>query len=168
MGDITADADPDSADATLLFEFFVPKQDNIPGEVLPTDSGDDKISPNQAYAEGSWDPIDADDSEEIARAEITDLGDAGGPEHELEDQAIAIQKSVGVVGGGEPRPGAILQYTLTFQVSDYFAFDDVFISDVLSDGQRLCANTASSVNVVACSDGSIPDFTPTLVYTEAG
>ncbi|MCB1813063.1 MAG: hypothetical protein KDK04_15285, partial [Candidatus Competibacteraceae bacterium] len=98
VGDITADADPDSADATLLFEFFVPKQDNIPGEVLPTDSGDDKISPNQAYAEGSWDPIDADDSEEIARAEITDLGDAGGPEHELEDQAIAIQKSVGVVG----------------------------------------------------------------------
>ncbi len=34
-------------------------------------------------------------------------------------------------------PNSLLEYTLTFEVSDYFAFDDVVITDTFSDGQRL-------------------------------
>lgn len=163
---IVADLDPATADATLLFEFFVPKQSNAIVEVLPTDSGDDKLSSNQAYAAGNWNPIDQDDDPSPARAEIDGGGDVGEPEHVLEDQAIAVQKGVAVVGGGEPRPGALLRYTLEFQISDYFAFDDVQITDVLSDGQRFCSD-GMIPNSVACSCPG-GDCTPALSYTEAG
>ena len=166
VGDITADSDVETADATLLFEFFVPQRDASNSEVLPTDSGDDKDSPDQAYAKGDWTPIDGDDPQTVAAAEINGT-DIGGPEHTLEDQSIAIQKTVEVVGGGALKPGSILKYTVNFQVSDYFAFDDVHITDVLSDGQRLCGFSGSS-NSVACTDPGIPDFTPTLTYASHG
>ena len=153
------------ADATLLFEFFVPKQDASSAEVLPTDTGDDKFSPNQAYAEGAWDPLDPDDDVVDPVLVQIDAGDdVGGPEHVLEDQSIAIQKSVEVLGDGEVRPGALLKYTLNFQVSDYFAFDDVRITDVVSDGQRYCENTGDANSVTcSCPDG---ECTPTLSYAE--
>ena len=74
------------------------------------------------------------------------------PEHQLEAQSNAIQKGVTIVTDVGPSglsPGDTLEYTLEFQVSDYFAFEAVRIDDTISDGQRW--------------DGT---FTPTMTVTE--
>jgi uncharacterized repeat protein (TIGR01451 family) len=58
--------------------------------------------------------------------------------YSMTDKPIAIQKSVKPADGSSPiLPGTTLEYTLSFQVSDYFAFDDVVVKDTFSDGQRL-------------------------------
>ena len=73
-----------------------------------------------------------------------DSGDEfNNPDKVLEEQSIAIQKSVVNVNGlDEFKPGDILEYTIEFQVSDYFAFEDVLVEDTFSDGQRFDAGFA--------------------------
>ena len=69
------------------------------------------------------------------------MADPVGIEHELEEQSNAIQKGVGIVDVLDAPPGGYspddtLEYTLDFQISDYFAFEDLVITDVFSDGQE--------------------------------
>ncbi|MGQ0602336.1 MAG: beta strand repeat-containing protein, partial [Anaerolineales bacterium] len=80
-----------------------------------------------AEAGGGWDPLDARDPVTPTSVSV------GTVDHTLTDKSIAIQKSVtpGIVA-----PGSTLTYTLQFQVSDFFAFNGVVISDTFSDGQR--------------------------------
>ncbi len=75
------------------------------------------------------------------------------PDEILEEQSIAIQKNVTNFSnpGEDFTPGTVLEYTLEFQVSDYFAFEDVSVEDIFSDGQRF--------------DDS---FIPTLSFNEHG
>ena len=47
----------------------------------------------------------------------------------------------------ELSPGDVIEYRLEFQVSDYFAYDDFSVTDVISDGQHL-----------------LETFTPTLSF----
>lgn len=57
-------------------------------------------------------------------------------------RSIAVQKSSVLTpagdldGNGQPTPGDILDNILIFQISDYFAFHDAIIRDIISDGQR--------------------------------
>ena len=61
----------------------------------------------------------------------------------IDAEAIAIQKTVGLAAGGDTgiiggyNPGDIVQYTINFQVSDYFNFGEIVIDDVLPDGLEL-------------------------------
>ena len=48
-------------------------------------------------------------------------------------KSIATQKTV----SGSGLPGSLLTYTINFQVSDYFAFNNLVLTDLLGDGQRL-------------------------------
>lgn len=85
----------------------------------------------------------------------------------LEVDAIAIQKGVSVVGGGGVVPNANLEYTLDFQISDYFNFNNIVITDVLSDGQRL---DSTPTLVITGNNGTtitVPvNFTPGTNFTE--
>ena len=147
-------------DASITFEFFVPRLDASASRVLAWDTADDKLSYNQAYTYADWTPIDTRDSQTRVADKATVSGtwpaqtvtpDAA-PEHTLSCQANAIQKTAAVIGGdGTVRPGAVIEYTLNFQISDYFAFTNLVITDTNSDGQLL--------------DGT---FTPTLTVTEHG
>ena len=124
-----------TADATLEFSFYVPLRDATSTEVIPPASGDDATSPNQAATQGSWDPIDSRD----AVAPVSAAGTGGAPEHTLTPKSLAIQKGVTIAidtGAAGPSPGDTLQYTLDVQVSDYFALQNLVITDVISDGQR--------------------------------
>lgn len=74
------------------------------------------------------------------------------PDHVLEEQSIAIQKYVSNTNGSEQFiAGDILEYRLEFQISDYFAFEDVFVEDFFSDGQRFFTDDTRK---------------PTLTFTE--
>ena len=125
---------------TVTFEYFIPRLDANGAVIINAASGDDVISENQAQAIGDWDPIDTRDPGATDNA----VANPDGVEHRLTDKSIAIQKSVAIVTDtgniGEENPGDTLEYTLTFQVSDYFSFDDVVVTDIISDGQRFDAS----------------------------
>ncbi|MBI4762444.1 MAG: sortase [Chloroflexota bacterium] len=128
-----------SGTVTMTFEYYIPLRDSSSASVIDPASGDDVTSCNNASGGGTWAPIDTRDTGGTFTQNPT------GCEHTLTDKSIAIQKSVSVVGGGDPAPGKYLEYTLNFQISDFFAFNGVVITDVISDGQHFA-----------------PGFTPTL------
>jgi len=121
---------PVSGSASLTFDFYVPRDNASGGRVLDPSSGDDVTSCDNASLATAWTPLDP--------------RDAGGPvtvnpagcEHTLTDKSIAVQKSVANLSGANA-PGALLEYTLHFQVSDFFAFQGVTLTDVVSDGQHV-------------------------------
>ncbi len=134
FGSVAADSDPDSVDANVTFEYFIPRLDADNSTIIDPDSGDDVNSTNQARAVGDWTPVDTRDPAGQDNA----VADPVGPEHILQDKSIAIQKSVSIVndvGTEGYSPGDTVEYVLEFQVSDYFSFDDVNVTDVISDGQ---------------------------------
>jgi uncharacterized repeat protein (TIGR01451 family)/fimbrial isopeptide formation D2 family protein len=135
-------------DAVLEFSFVVPLRDASSAEVIPPTSGDDATAPNQAATQGGWDPIDPRD----AIAPVSAAGTGGAPEHTLTPKSLAIQKGVTIAvdaGAAGPTPGDTLEYTLAVQVSDFFATQDLVVTDVISDGQR-----------------RDPGFVPTLAIAE--
>jgi hypothetical protein len=83
---------------------------------------------NQITVNGTWQPPDPRDG----LGAIGVNGAANAPI--VLARSLAVQKSAAVVGGGNALPGRRLRYGLDFQVSDYFAFDQVVINDTLSDG----------------------------------
>ena len=57
---------------------------------------------------------------------------------------MAVYTDTGTPG---PSPGDTLEYTLVFQVSDYFSFQNLQLSDVISDGQRFDPSFAPTLSV---------------------
>ncbi len=133
-----------SGTVSMTFEYYIPLRDAGSLPVIDPTTGDDALSCNNATASGSWTPIDTRD----ATTAFTE--DPPGCEHTLTDKSIAIQKTVTLVqDNGAPgySPGDVLEYTLTFQVSDFFAFQNVVIQDVVSDGQRVDATFTPTLQV---------------------
>ena len=119
-----------SGTVSMTFAYYIPLRDAGGASVIDPLSGDDALSCNNASGGGAWTPLDPRDSGGVFAQ------NPAGCEHTLTDKSIAIQKSVSVVGGGGPAPGRYLEYTLDFQISDFFAFNNIVVTDVISDGQR--------------------------------
>ena len=126
-------------DAEMLFTFYVPLTDSVGSRVIDASTGNAVTSPNNASTQGSWTPLDSRDA-----PSAVSLNPAGA-EHTLNDRSIAIQKSVAT--NGNPRPGAPLTYTLNFQVSDFFAFQGIVITDTVSDGQHWDASFTPTLEI---------------------
>lgn len=169
----------------VVFDFYIPELFDSTGgttyddPVIDPDTGDDVTSGNIAWVEADWTPMDPDDPVETLNSDSS--CPTCPPLHTLTDKSIAIQKSVAVVanGGGpgndEPIPGAILEYTIEFQVSDYFTFDNLVVTDTISDGQHVLPEAAfaptmqingnpNSFGPVAINDGN---YTVSCDYTGA-
>lgn len=130
-GTITCNRGTVTGSTSMTFRYYIPLNDNTGSPVINANSGDDVLSQNTARANGNWQPLDGRDP-------LTSvIMDPAGYEHILTDKSIAIQKGVTNITGAPNNPGDVLRYTLNFQVSDYFAFDGINITDVLSDGQHL-------------------------------
>ncbi len=133
-GTLTVNFASVSGTVEVTYDFYIPELDVNDDSVINPVTGDDEDSDNIAWADGTWVPSDTRDQTISVSSDATCPFCA--PLHTLEDKSIAIQKSVDVVAGGVA-PGAILEYTLEFQVSDYFSFDDLIVSDTISDGQHV-------------------------------
>ncbi|MBI3739410.1 MAG: hypothetical protein HY258_10225, partial [Chloroflexi bacterium] len=128
-----------SGSASMTFDFYIPLNDASAAAVIDPTTGTTVAPPtpisvtscNNASASASWTPIDTRDTA-LPLSE-----DPAGCEHTLSDKSLAVQKSSTIVGGGSLAPKKVVEYTLNFQVSDFFALDNVQLTDVLSDGQRL-------------------------------
>lgn len=114
-------------DIRIVIQVFM---DNV------TTNGVPQSITNQFDVDANWQPVDPRDA-------LADVGTAGAANAPLVlARALAMQKSSVVVGGGPRVPGSTIRYTLAFQVSDYFAFDNVNIADTLSDGMTFLPGTA--------------------------
>ncbi len=136
---------------TVTFDFYVNEFNAVGNDVIDPTSADTTITENEVSANFDWDPLDGRDpvQNNIVIHEIV-----AGPDDQLQNEAIAVQKGLTILtdnGAVGYSPGDVLLYTLDFQISDYFGFEDISITDILSDGLRL--------------DGT---FTPTLSVSEHG
>ncbi|MCA9212871.1 MAG: isopeptide-forming domain-containing fimbrial protein, partial [Planctomycetales bacterium] len=154
-------------DANIMLEFFVPDVDAGSNDVLDPTTGDDLISTNDAQATGDWTPTDPSDA-----AVAISIVDAGDDNFDLEARSIAIQKSASIVtdaGVAGPSQGDVVEYTLRFQISDFFTFGDIVIEDILSDGLRLDGSpggpfTGPFTFDVTDRDGNVTgSFTPSTI-----
>ena len=136
----------------VTYDFYIPELFDLPNPpdddalfddpVIDPTSGDDVSSDNISWVDAFWNPLDPRDNPTPITTDST--CPTCPPLHTLIDKSIAIQKSVNVVpgtGGGpsnnQAAPGAILEYSIEIQVSDYFSFDDLIITDTISDGQHV-------------------------------
>ncbi len=146
---IVADSDItgyDGTDISVTVTYFVPDKDAaddwvVGGNATDADKGeDDPNGPevtNTAIVTGSMAALD--------------LRDTGGPVSEndsasLDVKSISLQKSVAVVGGGSPAPGQLLEWTLSFQLSDYYTYGNLVIDDLFSDGQAYFSDAVNKAH----------------------
>ena len=129
--------------ASVTFNYYIPLLDASNNRVIDPSTGDDVLSNNNASAVGDWTPIDTRDAGGTDNA----VADPAGYEHVLNDKSIAIQKSVANITDATNSPGDILEYTLTFQISDYFAFDGINVTDIISDGQHFDSSFTPTMEV---------------------
>jgi large repetitive protein len=133
------------ADAQMVFEYFVPDKTASNTDVINHSTGDDAISQNDASGQALWTPIDTRDISSTITSDTTSV------DHTLTNKSIALQKSFQNLTNSTNRPNDNIQYTLNFQISDYFAYQNLQIADLLSDGQSFDTT-----------------FTPTLSVVESG
>jgi len=127
--------------AVSTVSFYVPEVDANGVPVIdPVTGAPVTITVAPPDATASWTPLDPRD---VSSGTITASGTGGSASFTA--QPIAIYKGVAVttnVGNPEPTPGDTLTYTLSIQMSDYFAFGENILTqgqiagvDELSDGQ---------------------------------
>ncbi len=128
-----------SGSAAIVINFFIPEFDADGNPVINPNTGNAVLTENIASAVGDWDPVDDRDLPEPGNARANGPCPDCAPLHELYLRSIAVQKSIAIVTDtGMPgySPGDRLKYTLDFQISDYFTFGDLILTDLLTDGQR--------------------------------
>lgn len=127
-------------DAEVAFEFFIPEKDGSNVPILNPTTGASAISENNVQVEAEWTPLDPRDQSGLQTL------NPDGPEYTLVCKSIALQKkginmSKVKANVGLPTtdnaPGDIIRYTLDFQISDYFIFNQLTVQDLISDGQTL-------------------------------
>lgn len=157
-------------DAWIDVQFYIPRLYDSDGNgvndspVLSPNSGADTLIDNQAYGVGTWVPVDPRDTSSVFGLNVdgsfddTSLATAlataspdGPPEHEdLEASPLVMQKHHTTVvdsGAAGNTPGDILEYTLDFQISDYFGFDDVVVTDKMLDGLHFDATFTPTLQI---------------------
>ena len=136
-----------ASDAVMTFTYFVPEKDASNADVIPLGTGGTAVAVNTSSAAGKWTSANPNyPNEQTVTSSPTDPDS----KHTLTAKTTALQKLVAdLTHPGAPRAGDTLEYTLNFQVSDYFALADFNLADVLTDGQEFDAS-----------------FTPTITYTQ--
>ncbi|MDY6786371.1 MAG: FG-GAP-like repeat-containing protein, partial [Cyanobacteriota bacterium] len=126
-------------DAFFRFDVEVGRLDENGNPALDPDTADDDRADNDAFVTAvSWDPLDIRDPTLTGLTE-----DEGDIDNTIIEMAIGIQKNYSVVVDNNAEgfsPGDVIEYSLNFAVSDYFAFEDVIINDTFSDGQLFDAS----------------------------
>jgi len=119
-------------DITMVISFYTPINDSTSARIINAASGDDDPSLNTANASAVW-------------SSTPDIRDVGGLVNATPatvshtNKSIAIQNTGPVIvtnaGDAGLSPGDVIEYTLDFQISDYFAFNNLIVTDLFSDGQ---------------------------------
>lgn len=132
------------ADAQVQFRFFAPRDDAGGGDVVDATTGAASAADNDARVEGSWTPLDVRDPPNVVVSDATPVDDS------VDLMSLAIQKSVATISDAAPAgtsPGDVVEYTIEGQVSDFFAFGSVILTDILADGLRFDAGFMPTLSI---------------------
>ena len=132
---------------TIRFDYYVNEFATTGSHVIDPVTGDETHTNNDAFATFDWVPVDARDT--LAN-DVRIEENPSGPDDILDNKSIAIQKWLSMLsdkGAAGYSPGDVIQFTLDFQISDYFGFSDVLITDILSDGLRLDTSFTPTLSV---------------------
>lgn len=163
--------DPNAgASVIVTYTAFVPYREPSGALVIDATGGEENdLDPeyNDASVSGTWNgnavgddagPLPGYDEDGVMGEVETD--------YIIEEHSIAIQKGVALLGdqavSGVVNPRDVLEYTMNFQISDYFAFTDVVVDDLLGDGQDFLPGDGSNVA------GEPLEIVPTLGFTMDG
>ncbi len=137
--DITLDdvTGVDGNDVTVEIYYYIPRLDADGNPTIDPNTGVAQNTDNSATVTGTWTPKDSRDGDTPESITVGPFG--------VLQKSLQIQKSVRDLTDATYSPKDVVEYTLDFQVSDFFAFDQVVVTDTLSDGQHFD-----------------PSFTPTL------
>jgi LPXTG-site transpeptidase (sortase) family protein len=140
-GTLSCDFASASGTVTMTFEYYIPLRDSGGASVIDPVTGNDVTSCNNASGGGTWTPLDPRDTYG------TFTQDPAGCEHVLTDKSIAIQKSSDVGEGGLVAPDQVVTYYHDFQISDFFAFNGVVVTDTISDGQHFYSSFTPTLQI---------------------
>ena len=140
-----------SGPVTVTFDFYVNDDPALsPDPVIDPATGDEVPVTNTVTGTATWDPVDGRDAIVSVSDSDTDI---------IQARSIAIQKSNAVVTDAQaagPTPEDIYEFTLQVQVSDYFTFGDLLVTDILGNGWDYLEGTAElSFSEEAGSGGPI-------------
>jgi uncharacterized repeat protein (TIGR01451 family) len=124
-------------DIIVVVEMFIPEFDADGNPILDPASCLQTHAINDVKAEGDWAPTDTRDG-----ISVHAVSDVAKDDHNLSGRCVAIQKDAFNLDDGgadvifaENRPGDLIEYLISVQVSDFITLDDLLIFDDLSDGQ---------------------------------
>ncbi|MFW5691014.1 MAG: beta strand repeat-containing protein, partial [Chloroflexota bacterium] len=127
------------ADATLVVDFYIAQADAGGGAVVPPVSGAPDTVDNRAAGQGDWVPLDPRDPGGTDNVGLNLTCPSCPPLDSLEARSIAVQKTQTLAVDNTSaglNAGDVIAYTIDFQISDFFAFDSIVITDIFSDGQE--------------------------------
>ena len=131
---------PGSTDATVTFDFYVPRVDASGNQIINPQTGTSTAISNNASVTGEWLPLDPRD-QGPGGTPISVTLNPPGPEQTFTAKSITAEKTATVLDNeGQPAtsilPGDTIQFAVTVNISDYFAFQNLSLSDTLPDGLR--------------------------------
>ena len=117
-----------AAEKSIVFDFYIPKDDAQGNPVIDPVSGGDNLIVNKATASATYGAYTvSDEGNDTIRATVF-----------TSHKSMAIKVDNGVAGLS---PHDIVTYTITMDVSDYFSIKDLVVDDNLSDAQLLIDGT---------------------------
>ena len=135
-------------DIKVVFNFYIPRLNTGSASVINPASGDIVQSQNIAWMTGNWIPVDTRDAAQSVASDPLCVPDGNcQPLHTLQDKSIAIQATVNDITDSNPSPGDVFEYSLPFQVSDYFAFDTISVTGMISDGQHVVSGFTPTLQI---------------------
>ena len=150
-----------ATDVTIRYDFYVPEQTGSGQAIIDPLTGDAVHIVNNGEVSYTWTPVDSHDPgpvNGVVNAEVDQDGhfsDAPDIDDISHAQSIAIQKDHALstdAGAAGYSPGDTVDFTLDFQVSDFFSFGDhdpadgdysFRIDDLVPDGLTMNNNGSS-------------------------
>ncbi|MDP2837355.1 MAG: hypothetical protein Q8N97_10310 [Methanobacteriaceae archaeon] len=114
-------------DKTVTYRAYAPEFNSTSQPVINPLTGLPSSGPNDSWATGKY-----------GNLTVTDNGT--NTNYNITLRSLSIQKSVLDLNGPNVKPTDTLQYSIAFQVSDYFQFKDIIITDIIGDGQSFLSS----------------------------
>ncbi len=136
LGSVTG---ADGIDVSVEIHYFVPLLDANGDETVDPNTGTSNSTGNAATVDGNWQPTDPRDPATTVSIGIPPVG--------VDHKSLEIQKEVQNITDQDNSPGDVMEYTVPFQVSDYFAFDELVVEDLISDGQHFDSSFVPTLEI---------------------
>jgi large repetitive protein len=128
-----------SGQQTIDIPIFVPQADASSDQIIDPNTGAPvpvSLTPTYTYSATAWTPVAG--AFDPGAAPVTGSGDGVNPTFTAKSLAVQVSSSIDTdVANPGFSPGDIIEYTVEFQVSDFFDLDGLILEDLLGDGMTL-------------------------------